>query len=91
MPRRLVAVGSLDKVWLAVPEDVTADELQDSFRRYFGAEWAEVLDVAEKSFTYNSGNNAYFAVRGLRPVEYLTLEQLLEKKWIGRPRNIIAS
>ena len=67
------------------------DELQNSFRSYFGAAWAEVLDVAEKSFTYNAANNAYFAVRDLRPVEYPTLQQLLEKKWIGRPTNIIVS
>jgi len=87
----MVAVGNLDKVWLAVPEDVAAEELQDAFRSYFGAEWAEVLDAAEKSFTYNAANNAYFAVRDLRPVENLTLEQLLEKKGIGQPPNIIVS
>jgi hypothetical protein len=65
--------------------------LQDAFRSYFGAEWAEVLDAAEKSFPYNAANNAYFAVRDLRPVENLTLEQLLEKKGIGQPPNIIVS
>lgn len=90
-PRRLVAVGNLDKVWLTVPEDVAAEELQDAFRSYFSAEWAEVLNVAETSFTYNAFNNAYFAVRDLRPVEKLTLDQLLEKKGIGRPPNIIVS
>jgi hypothetical protein len=90
IPRRLVAVGNLDKVWLAVPEDVAAEDLQDAFRSYFGAEWAEVLDAADKSLAYNAANNAYFAVRDLRPVENLTLEQLLEKKGIGRPANIIA-
>jgi hypothetical protein len=74
-----------------VPEDVAAEELQDAFRSYFGAEWAEVLDAAEKSFAYNAANNAYFAVRDLRPVEDLTLEQLLEKKGIGQPPNIIVS
>lgn len=87
----MVAVGNLEKVWLAVPEDVEAEELQDAFRSYFGAEWAEVLDVAEKSFAYNAANNAYFAVRNLHPVENLTLEQLLEKKGIGQPSNIIVS
>jgi hypothetical protein len=30
-------------------------------------------------------------VRDLRPVENLTLEQLLEKKGIGQPPNIIVS
>jgi hypothetical protein len=33
-------VGNLDKVWLAVPEDVAAEELQAAFRSYFGAKWA---------------------------------------------------
>ena len=87
----MVAVGSLDRVWLAVPENVAPEELQDAFRSYFGAEWAEVLDVAEKSFTYNAFNNAYFAVCDLRPVKNLTLDQLLEKKGIGHPPNIIVS
>jgi hypothetical protein len=41
--------------------------------------------------TYNAANNAYFAVRDLRPVENLTLEQLLEKKGIGETPNIIVS
>ncbi len=87
----MAAVGSLDKVWLEVPEDVAEKELQDAFLSYFGVEWAQVLDAAEKSFAYNAYNNAYFAVRGLRPVENLTLAQLLEKKGISRPPNIIVS
>ena len=87
----MVAVGNLDKVWIAVPEDVAAEELQDAFRSYFGAQWAEVLDVAEKSLDYNAFNNAYFAVRDLRPIVNLTLEQLLEKTGIGQPPNIIVS
>jgi hypothetical protein len=65
--------------------------LQDAFRSYFGAEWTEVLDAADKSFSYNTANNAYFAVRDLRPEENLTLEQLLENKGIGQPANIIVS
>lgn len=87
----MVAVGNLDKVWLAVPENVAAEELQDAFRSYFGAKWTEVLSVAEKSFAYHATNNAYFSVRDLRPVENLTLEQLLKKKGIDRPPNIIVS
>ena len=87
----MVAIGNLNKVWLKVPEDVSAEELQAAFRSYFGEDWAEVLDVADNSFTYNAANNAYFAVRDLRPVENLTLEQLLEKKGICQPPNIIVS
>jgi len=50
-----------------------------------------VLDVADKSFAYNAANIAYFAVRDLRPLENLTLEQLLEKEGSGQPPNIIVS
>ena len=74
-----------------MPEDVAAEELKNAFRSYFGAQCAEVLDAAEKSFTYNAANNAYFAVRNLHPVEDLTLEELMEKKGIRQPPNIIAS
>jgi hypothetical protein len=87
----VVAVGNLDRVWLAVTEEFAQEELQDAFRQYFGAEWDEVLAVADKSFPYNAANNAYFAVRDLRPVENLTLEQLLEEKGMGQSPNIIAS
>jgi hypothetical protein len=87
----VVAVGNLDKVWLEVPEDVTESELQEAFLNYFGAEWNEVLAVADKSFSYNAANNAYFAVRDLRRVENLTLEQLLVEKGIAKPPNIIVS
>jgi hypothetical protein len=87
----VVAVGNLDKVWLAVPEDVAAEELIDAFRSYFGVEWAEVLSVSEKYFSYHAANNAYFTVRDLHPIENLTLEQLLETKGINRPPNIIVS
>jgi hypothetical protein len=87
----VVAVGNLDKVWLDVPEDVAESELQDAFRNYFGAEWAEALDVADKSFSYNAANNAYFAVRDLRPMENLTMEQFLAQKGIAKPPNIIVS
>ena len=52
---------------------------------------AEVLAVSDKSFSYNAANDAYFAVRDLRPAENLTLEQLLATKGIGQPPNIIAS
>ena len=91
IPRRLVAVGSIDKVWLAVPDDREAENVRDAFRSYFGAEWDEVLDVAEKSFAYNASNSAYFAVQNLRTLDNLTLEQLLENKGGVHPPNIIVS
>jgi hypothetical protein len=65
--------------------------LKNTFRSHFGAEWPEVLDVAHKSIQYNATNNAYFAVRNLRLLEDLTLEQMLKEKGIRRPLNIIAS
>lgn len=84
-------MGSLDKVWLSVPEAVEAEELQKAFRGHFGADWTEVLSAAQMSLAYNAANNAYFAVRDLRPVEELTLEELLEQEGIGSSPNIIAS
>lgn len=66
-------------------------ELQDAFRKYFYAQWDEVLDSAEKSFAYNVFNNSYFSVRNLRPLENLTLEQLLIKRGGHQPPNIIVS
>ena len=87
----MVAVGNLDKVWQEVPEDAAEEELQSAFRSYFGAEWDEVLNAAEKSHAYNAANTSYFSVRDLHPVEDLTLEQLLEKRGLGRPPNIIVS
>ena len=87
----MVAVGNLDKVWLAVPEDVVEEELQDAFRLHFGSEWDEVLAVSDKSFSYNAANDAYFAVRDLRPLENMNLDHLLGKKGSGTPQNIIVS
>ena len=47
--------------------------------------------VSSPAFTYNASNSAYFAVRDLRHIENLALEQLLENKRIGQPPNIIVS
>jgi hypothetical protein len=93
IPRRVVAVGNLDKVWLTVPAGANVEDLQDAFKSYFGAKWNEVLSVsvAEESFDYHAVNNAYFAVRDIRPIGNLALEQLLETKGITRPPNIIIS
>lgn len=87
----MVAVGNLGELWTAVPEYVAAEELKDAFRSHFGAQWDDVLDVADTSFAYNAFNNAYFAVHNLRPVEDLTLERLLDNKGIDHPPNIIVS
>ncbi|MBW1788353.1 MAG: hypothetical protein JRK53_17305 [Deltaproteobacteria bacterium] len=87
----MVAVGSLDRVWLAGPEGVSEQELQDAFRTCFGAEWTEVLDAADISFAYNAANDAYLSVRDLRPVANRILDELLEKNGSVQPPNIIVS
>jgi hypothetical protein len=84
----VVAVGNLDKVWFEVPEYVAEESLYSAFHSYFGAEWAEVLDAADNSFAYNVANNAYFAVRDLRSIENITLDQLIDN---GSVPNIIIS
>ncbi|MDI6630869.1 MAG: hypothetical protein QME13_00375 [Thermoanaerobacteraceae bacterium] len=88
----MVAVGSLAKIWLGLPEDITVpEELQRAFEDYFGAEWNQVLVGAEKPFGYHAANNAYFAVEGLWPVENLTLTELLEREKVKLSANIIIS
>lgn len=88
-PHRLVAVGSLHKVWIEVPEDVVAEAWKDAFQGHFAAEWPEVLHAAEKSLAHNAASDVYFDVRDLQPLENLTLERLLERTGISRPPNII--
>ena len=82
-------MGNLDKVWLVGPDEVAAEEFQAAFEDYFGAKWVEVLDAMDKSLAYNMANNVYFAVRDLRHLENLTLEQLLTEQGIGQAPNII--
>lgn len=65
--------------------------MREAFRKYFDAEWDEVLDAADKSFAYNAANCAYFSVGDLRPVESLTLEELLKKNAPCPAPNIIVS
>jgi hypothetical protein len=72
-------------------EDLAPKELQNEFRRSFGAEWGEVLDVVDPSFAYNAANNAYFSVRDIHPLAEMTLEELLAKETLSQPANIIVS
>ena len=87
----MVAVGNLDKIWIEIPDDASESDFTKAFLSYFNEDWSEVLDTADKAFSYNAANNAYFAVRNLHPVEDLTLDQLLEKEGTGKPANIIVS
>ena len=84
-------MGSLDRIWPSVPGDLSMDALQDEFQNQFGAKWAEVLDPANASLSYNAANTAYFAVRNVRLVEGLTLDQLLTQYGNGKPPNILVS
>ena len=84
----MVAVGNLDKVWFEVPENVAEEYLYSAFQSYFDAKWAGVLDAADISFAYNVSNNAYFAVRDLRSIENITLDQFIDKESVP---NIIIS
>ncbi|MGC8495280.1 MAG: hypothetical protein ACP5SH_26490 [Syntrophobacteraceae bacterium] len=65
--------------------------LQAAFAGYFGAGWDEVLDAFDKSFAYSAENDGYFSVRGLRRLENVTLEELLEKGVPVFSVNILAS
>ena len=84
-------MGSLHKIWLEIPEDLTAERLKNAFRSFFRAEMIDVLDAADNSFEYNAANNGYFAVRNLRLLENLTLEQIQKENRIGRSPNVIVS
>ena len=84
-------MGNLDKVWLTVPEEVSAEELQAAFQTHFGATWFEVLDAADQSFAYNAATSDYYAEPDLRSQENQTLEQHQEERDSGQAPNIIVS
>lgn len=67
------------------------EKLKDSFRRHFGVQWDQALNALDPSLVYNAANTAYFSVRDLRQIAYLTLDQLTVEKGNARPLNIIAS
>lgn len=87
----MVAVGSLKKVWLDIPEETeTIESLKSAFNQYFNADWDDVVVGAEKPFGYHASYDAYFGVKDLKAVTDLTVDQLLESKGVKRPLNIIA-
>ena len=90
-PRKVVAVGNLDKVWLVDPVNFSLDSFNKAFQSYFGAEWMDILDSTDISFSYNAANNAYFSICDLHTIEDLTLDQLLKGEGVGQLRNIIVS
>ncbi|MEW6574200.1 MAG: hypothetical protein AB1374_11270 [Bacillota bacterium] len=85
-------MGNLEKMWLDIPKEFSEkEELAVAFQEHFGKPWSEVMIGAEKSLSYHAANNAYFAVSNLKPVENVTLSDLLESKGNKKPVNIIAS
>lgn len=72
----MVAVGSLKKIWLDVPEAGDMEELAREFENYFGARWEDVMVGGDRPFVFHKDWEAYFAVTGLKPVSDLTLSRL---------------
>ncbi|MEW6182181.1 MAG: hypothetical protein AB1500_03255 [Bacillota bacterium] len=87
----MVAVGSLGKLWLDLPEDIDSMEaLQSAFSKHFNADWKDVMVGADQPFGYHAAYDAYFTVRDLRAVTGMTIDQLLEDKGVKKPLNIVA-
>ncbi|MTI85550.1 MAG: hypothetical protein FH756_17055 [Firmicutes bacterium] len=73
----MVAVGSLGKIWMEVPEDAEDMEtLSGEFAAFFGARWEDVMVGGDKPFVYHKDWEAYFSVTGLKPVSGLKMSQL---------------
>ena len=87
----MVAVGSLKKVWLQIPEDASEEEFTKTFKDYFGLDWKEILNANDMSFAYNSFNTAYFAVGDIVTVENITLDQIMGDNNLYQPPNIVVS
>lgn len=87
----MVAVGNLNRVWLDVPLYASSEGLHKAFQNYFGAEWEKVLNAVDKSFQYNTFNDTYFSVDSLKPLENITLDQIIEGNKASQIPNIIVS
>ena len=87
----MVAVGSLKKVWLEIPQDVSEEEYKKAFEFYFGAGWDHILDAVDRSFEYNVFNTGYFSAGAVKPIENVTLDLLLEEKGLHLPPNVVVS
>jgi len=76
----VVAVGSLERVWVDLPETVyDLDTLTVEFERFFGLPWREAMFGGTGPLARAGLWNAFFAVAGLRPPEApLTLDELLQ-------------
>ena len=89
MPRRVVAVGKLKKIWSEIPQDASEEEYKKAFKDYFGAEWEEALNAVDMSFQYNAYNTVYFSVDDIESIENITLDQILEENGLYRPSNVV--
>lgn len=84
----MIAVGTLDRIWLDVPEEMDdMDTLAREFEKYFEARWEDVMVGGDRPFVYHKDWEAYFAVTGLKPVSGLTLSGLPPR---AKRYNIIA-
>jgi hypothetical protein len=86
----VVAVGNLGLVWLDMPEFDSMDTLKYAFKVYFNADWDVAMVGADKPFGYHAAYDAYFAVWNFRPVNDMTVDQLLAAKDIKQPLNVVA-
>ena len=74
----MVAVGTLKKVWLNIPQDVSEEIFKKAFEDCFGSGLENALDTIDKSFEYNVYNTVYFSIGDIELIENVTLDQLLE-------------
>ena len=91
VPRRVVAVGKLKKIWLGIQQDISAEEFADAFEEYFGSSPTEVLNAIDMSFEYNVYNNAYFSAGDIELINDVTLDKLIEEKGLYRAPNVVVS
>lgn len=87
----MVAVGSLKKIWLDIPQDVSEKEFKRAFENYFKESFGKVLNAADKSFEYNAFNTAYFSAGDVELIDNLKLDRLLEEKGYCQPPNVVVS
>jgi len=76
----VIAVGHLGEIWTDLPAKGKV-EFQRDFTDFFGAAWELVMVGAEKPFAMHSYWDGYFAVREIKPLIGLTLDDLA---WPGQ-------
>ncbi|MCF8011079.1 MAG: hypothetical protein K9L17_09235 [Clostridiales bacterium] len=82
-------MGCLWKTWLDVPDADDKEELTSEFKKFFGADWDDVLIGARNPFVYHKDWKAYFAVSDLEAVSGLNVLDLAAQEDIDRTYNVI--